>query len=61
MKQKLINWYLGGVPDPSWQPLFTFPWGAMALPGERGRHQHAQFEMEQHMRWLKTLEHWEND
>lgn len=57
--QKLINWYLGGEPDPSWRPLFTFPWGSMALPGERGRAQQAQRETEHHIRWVKSLKTWE--
>lgn len=43
--QRLLNLYLGGVPDPEWRPLFTFPWGEMALPGERGRAQAARSEM----------------
>lgn len=54
--QKAIDLYLGGVPDPEWRPLFTFPWGEMALPGERGRTQKARaetFEWTEFIRFLK--------
>lgn len=34
--RQLLDLYLGGTPDPSWQPMLRTAWGGLALPGERG-------------------------
>lgn len=53
MRQRLLDWYLGGTPDPLWTPLFTFAWGAMALPGERGRFQAQRAAMDRYLREMR--------